>query len=51
MAPECETRALASLTWLIFAVTVSGVSPSDDFAARLHVDLRRQASAICATGH
>ncbi|MFI0908443.1 putative leader peptide [Streptomyces sioyaensis] len=26
------------------------VNHSEDFTARLHVDLRRQASAICATG-
>ncbi|MEV5726270.1 putative leader peptide [Streptomyces pharetrae] len=27
-----------------------GVSDSENLAARLHVDLRRQASAICAVG-
>ncbi|WP_425473145.1 putative leader peptide [Streptomyces montanus] len=27
-----------------------GVSNSENLAARLHVDLRRQASAICAVG-
>ncbi|MEV4946512.1 putative leader peptide [Streptomyces sp. NPDC053755] len=26
------------------------MSQSEDFVARLHVDLRRQASAICAAG-
>ncbi|MEU9499977.1 putative leader peptide [Streptomyces sp. NPDC001739] len=26
------------------------MSQSEEFAARLHVDLRRQASAICAAG-
>ncbi len=41
---------MAALTWLISAVTVSDVSPSENLAARLHVDLRRQASAICAIG-
>ncbi|MFD8543178.1 putative leader peptide [Streptomyces sp. NPDC059649] len=44
----CETPAEESLTWLVFAVSLSGVSQSEEFAARLHVDLRRQASAICA---
>ncbi|MGX6744466.1 putative leader peptide [Streptomyces peucetius] len=27
------------------------MSKSENLAARLHVDLRRQASAICAVGH
>ncbi|WP_410011383.1 putative leader peptide [Streptomyces nigrescens] len=46
----CETPSKESLTWLDFAVNLSGVSQSEEFAARLHVDLRRQASAICAAG-
>ncbi|WP_409351296.1 putative leader peptide [Streptomyces decoyicus] len=47
---ECETHPEDALTWLIFAANLSGVSQSEKFAARLHVDLRRQASAICAAG-
>ncbi|WP_420823489.1 putative leader peptide [Streptomyces natalensis] len=47
---ESETRAVATLTWLIFAVSLPSVSFSENFTARLHVDLRRQASAICAAG-
>ncbi|MEW1749717.1 putative leader peptide [Streptomyces angustmyceticus] len=50
MAGESEsgTRAVALLTWLIFAASLRSVSHSENFTARLHVDLRRQASAICA---
>ncbi|MFC5249323.1 MULTISPECIES: putative leader peptide [Streptomyces] len=47
---ESETRALAALTWLIIAASLPSVSHSENFTARLHVDLRRQASAICAAG-
>ncbi|MFG2495625.1 putative leader peptide [Streptomyces caniferus] len=47
---ESETRAFVSLTWLIFAASLPSVSHSENFTARLHVDLRRQASAICAAG-
>ncbi|WP_412565946.1 putative leader peptide [Streptomyces decoyicus] len=47
---ECETRAVTALTWLIFAASLPNVSHSENFTARLHVDLRRQASAICAAG-
>jgi hypothetical protein len=36
------------LTRLDFAATLVIVSKSENLAARLHVDLRRQASAICA---
>ncbi|MGP4111246.1 putative leader peptide [Streptomyces sp. 4N509B] len=35
------------VTWLAWSYTVS---QADFLVARLHVDLRRQASAICATG-
>ncbi|WP_411135611.1 putative leader peptide [Streptomyces sp. C10] len=47
---ESETRALAALTWLIIAASLPSVSHSENFTARLHVDLRRQASAICVAG-
>ncbi|MEW9519817.1 putative leader peptide [Streptomyces tubercidicus] len=47
---ECEGTALGSLTWLVFAASLPSVSHSENFTARLHVDLRRQASAICAAG-
>ncbi|MFJ9854769.1 putative leader peptide [Streptomyces sp. NPDC101150] len=47
---ESETRAVTALTWLNFAVSLPGVNHSKDFTARLHVDLRRQASAICVAG-
>ncbi|MFG2205657.1 putative leader peptide [Streptomyces sp. NPDC048638] len=52
MAGESETAATAvvSLTWLIFTASLPSVSHSENFTARLHVDLRRQASAICAAG-
>jgi hypothetical protein len=42
--------AQATLTWPYFAATLINVSKSENLAARLHVDLRRQASAICAVG-
>ncbi|MER7152774.1 putative leader peptide [Streptomyces lydicus] len=45
---ESESSAVAALTWLIFAANLPSVSHSENFTARLHVDLRRQASAICA---
>jgi hypothetical protein len=38
------------LTWPDFAETLLAVSKSENLTARLHVDLRRQASAICAVG-
>ncbi|MFI6014582.1 putative leader peptide [Streptomyces sp. NPDC051243] len=44
------THTQATLTWLDFAATLVAVSKSETLAARLHVDLRRQASAICAAG-
>ncbi|WP_394816128.1 putative leader peptide [Streptomyces mooreae] len=47
---ERETRALTALTWLNFAASLLSVSHSENFTARLHVDLRRQASAMCAAG-
>ncbi|MGW0993230.1 putative leader peptide [Streptomyces sp. NPDC002520] len=37
-----------TLTRRDFAATLLAVSTSEYLAARLHVDLRRQASAICA---
>jgi hypothetical protein len=45
-----ETYAHATLTWPDFAATLLAVSNFENLAARLHVDLRRQASAICAVG-
>ncbi|MEU6284379.1 putative leader peptide [Streptomyces sp. NPDC047028] len=48
--PGCETNAAPSLTWLIAAASLSDVSQPEKLTARLHVDLRRQASAICAVG-
>lgn len=39
-----------SLTRAVRAAILLGVSQSENFAVRLHVDLRRQASAICAAG-
>ncbi|WP_418960303.1 putative leader peptide [Streptomyces tritici] len=48
--PECGTHSRTPLTWPEFAATLLVVSKSENFAARLHVDLRRQASAICAVG-
>ncbi|MFD5396906.1 putative leader peptide [Streptomyces sp. NPDC127097] len=39
---------MAALTWLNFAASLLSVNLSEHFTARLHVDLRRQASAICA---
>lgn len=41
---------MAALTWLNFAASLLSVNHSEHFTARLHVDLRRQASAICAAG-
>ncbi|MEV6650243.1 putative leader peptide [Streptomyces sp. NPDC051219] len=38
------------LTCPAFVASLLDVSQSESFAARLHVDLRRQASAICAAG-
>jgi hypothetical protein len=38
------------LTWLDFAATLLAVSKFEFLAARLHVDLRCQAGAICAVG-
>ncbi|MFI1159358.1 putative leader peptide [Streptomyces sioyaensis] len=46
----CETRPEDTLTWPIFAASLLDVNQSENFTARLHVDLRRQASAICDTG-
>lgn len=37
-----------ALTGQNFAATLVNVSKSENLAARLHVDLRRQASAICS---
>ncbi|MFI7090215.1 putative leader peptide [Streptomyces lydicus] len=47
---EGESSAVAALTWLNFTANLPSVSRSEKFTARLHVDLRRQASAICAAG-
>ncbi|MGW1895143.1 putative leader peptide [Streptomyces sp. NPDC002004] len=38
------------LTWPEPAANLLLVSQSENLAARLHVDLRRQASAICVIG-
>jgi hypothetical protein len=43
-----ETNTQVALTRLSLAASLLGVSKSENLAARLHVDLRRQASAICA---
>jgi hypothetical protein len=40
--------AQRALTRPNFAVILINVSKSENLAARLHVDLRRQASAICS---
>ncbi|WP_350249145.1 putative leader peptide [Streptomyces sp. Edi2] len=52
MAGESEraTRTLTALTSPNFAASLPSVSHPENFTARLHVDLRRQASAICAAG-
>ncbi|MEV5974870.1 putative leader peptide [Streptomyces sp. NPDC051921] len=52
MSPDsvCEPRREETLTCPVFTATLLLVSASDNLAARLHVDLRRQASAICAVG-
>ncbi|WP_369522854.1 putative leader peptide [Streptomyces agglomeratus] len=47
---ECETHPEETLTWPIFAASLLHVNQSENLSARLHVDLRRHASAICATG-
>ncbi|WP_406864419.1 putative leader peptide [Streptomyces sp. HUAS MG47] len=47
---ECETGTQATLTWLECAGSLVAVTNSEHLAARLHVDLRRQAGAICAVG-
>jgi hypothetical protein len=39
-----------TLTSSVHTAILLDVSQSEDFAVRLHVDLRRQASAICAAG-
>ncbi|MET7934191.1 putative leader peptide [Streptomyces sp. NPDC005322] len=39
-----------SLTEAVRTAILLDVSQSENFAVRLHVDLRRQASAICAAG-
>ncbi|MFI8519811.1 putative leader peptide [Streptomyces sp. NPDC085481] len=46
----CETRRGGTLTCPVFTASLFVVSAIDILAARLHVDLRRQASAICAVG-
>ncbi|MFD0141563.1 MULTISPECIES: putative leader peptide [unclassified Streptomyces] len=46
----CETQPDATLTRPVFAASLLAVSTFENFSARLHVDLRRQASAICAVG-
>ncbi|QIP84197.1 hypothetical protein GLX30_09320 [Streptomyces sp. Tu 2975] len=47
---EYEMYAQGTLTRPDFAATLTNVSKSENLAARLHVDLRRQASAICSVG-
>ncbi|WP_432093387.1 putative leader peptide [Streptomyces sp. bgisy100] len=39
-----------ALTRAVRAAILLYVSQSENFVVRLHVDLRRQASAICAVG-
>ncbi|MEU5362417.1 putative leader peptide [Streptomyces sp. NPDC005925] len=48
---EYETYTHATLTRPDIAATLLLVSNFENLTARLHVDLRRQASAICAVGH
>ncbi|MGW6564039.1 putative leader peptide [Streptomyces sp. NPDC054975] len=45
--PACETGPFPALTRLIATASLVGVSQPATFTARLHVDLRRQASALC----